>query len=139
MKISFKMLKSTGKYDFIKDEQSVNTHVDVDQTVDNPSDDILQIIFAPNPRTGYPSSDLSLLVSKRVAPEVRDYIQSRLAQPINLPAGAPDDQSAFATLKSQNLSGAALDDYYNDIAKFAQKAQEDLEVAKRTSVESKIE
>ncbi len=42
---------------------------------DNPEKQILGLIFAPDPLTGMPSSDISIYLSDKTNPQVRDYIQ----------------------------------------------------------------
>ena len=41
-------------------------------------DDIQRVIFAPDPKTGIPRSDLGIILSKDSRPEVADYIQRSL-------------------------------------------------------------
>lgn len=83
-------------YSFIQDDDAVNVpHHFVSEEVFDPGDEILELIFAPDPLTGFPASDLGLLVRRRQADEVYTYIQEKLMQPIPQVIGAPDADTAL--------------------------------------------
>lgn len=65
----------------------------------NEEDTLLSVIFAPNPRTGLPSSDVAVYLSKKTNPAVREFIANNLLRPTNarnlLPADFSEDLSDF--------------------------------------------
>lgn len=46
-------------------------------------DDVLDTIFAPDPVTGIPRSDLAIVMSKSTAPEIGQYIRDQLMRPVD--------------------------------------------------------
>lgn len=45
-------------------------------------DEVGELIFAPDPRTGIPRSDLALIMSNSARPEVAEYIRQTLQRPL---------------------------------------------------------
>ena len=43
---------------------------------------LLKLVYAPNPRTGLPSSDLSVLVSDSVPEDVANWVRTQLLNPL---------------------------------------------------------
>lgn len=127
MKYSFNQLKSTGRYSFISDESSVNVHTPSKVDIQINHDHIVDVIFAPDPFTGYPSSDLGLLMSEKTKPEIQDYIKNYLCKPVQLPHGAPDPDIALDTLQSKDLSGRRYEEYVKGLQAYALKASQELE------------
>lgn len=64
------------------------------------ADDLQRAIFAPDPITGIPRSDLGLILSKDCRPEVAQYIQNTLMRP-RADKVAPDADMALAAVKSR--------------------------------------
>lgn len=52
-------------------------------SVELPGDDLLLTIFAPDPLTGVPRSDLGIVMSKDNSPEVSQFIRDNLMRPLN--------------------------------------------------------
>lgn len=70
----------------------------VKRTYDNvalPGDDLLLTIFAPDPLTGVPRSDLGIVMSKDKSPEVAQYIRDNLMHPVT-DNSVPLDDADFA-------------------------------------------
>jgi len=77
-----------------------------------------QVIFAPDPITGIPRSDLGLIMSKDTAPEVSQYIRDHLMQPASTPQLlGSDDDSANLALASVKLTSQSFDDYAEGLRK----------------------
>lgn len=67
--------------------------------------ELVSLIFAPDPRTGLPRSDLSVIMSKDSAPEVAQYIRDNLMQVRSEGVSAGDDADlALASIKSREES-----------------------------------
>lgn len=64
-------------------------------SVELPGDDLLLTIFAPDPLTGVPRSDLGIVMSKDKSPEVAQFIRDNLQRPIN-DNSVPSDDADFA-------------------------------------------
>lgn len=65
----------------------------VSPVMDN--DDILGTIFAPDPVTGIPRSDLAIVLSKCSAPEISQYIRDQLMRPVDTGVSCDDAQLAL--------------------------------------------
>lgn len=74
--------------------------------VDKTSDEMTKLIFAPDPITGNPSSDIGLIMSKQAEPAVAEYIRTHLATPVQEVAGAstPDEAEACAPHRGETRS-----------------------------------
>lgn len=59
-------------------------------------DAIITEIFAPDPDTGLPSSDLHLVLNKDTRPEIRAYIEQNLMSPRSTSAESPADNPDVA-------------------------------------------
>lgn len=76
------------------------------EVVMNEGDDIFSIIFSVNPKTKLPDGDIVQFMSEKTSPEIRDYIQRQLMNPIDLPSdggkydGLDDDTIAAYTRHS---------------------------------------
>ena len=45
---------------------------------------LCSIIYAPDERTGLPSSDLAVMLTDKVNPQIKDWIQKQLMSPISV-------------------------------------------------------
>lgn len=74
--------------------------------VDKSNDEMTKLIFAPDPITGNPSSDIGLLMSKQAEPAVAEYIRTHLATPVQEVAGAstPDEAEACSPHRGESRS-----------------------------------
>lgn len=71
--------------------------------VDNSSDsDLMNVIFAPDPLTGFPRSDLAIVMSKDSNPVISEYIHDTLMKVKETGAAAPDADAAIVGVKSRN-------------------------------------
>lgn len=69
------------------------------------NDDILLTIFAPDPLTGVPRSDLGIVMSKDKSPEVAQYIRDTLMRPISDNSVRADDADfAISSVKDRRES-----------------------------------
>lgn len=73
-------------------------------------DRLISLVYATDPRTGLASSDLSILASDSVPPEIADFVRKNLMQPV---AAVPssfvngeqvDDDTLFALTRNINES-----------------------------------
>lgn len=72
---------------------------------------LLRIIFAPNPKSGFPDSSLAMYYNMNVAPEVRDFIGQTLLKPMNALKGT-SDELAMQSIKGRAAQyGEELDGY----------------------------
>lgn len=91
------------------------------QIVEKDEDDIMHLIFAPDPLTGMPRSDLAVIMSKDSAPEVAKYIQDTLLRPVVTegPSGTMDADEALDAMRNH---GESFETYANRIRELAQKS-----------------
>lgn len=79
----------------------------------NPSDTLLSIVYATDPRTGLPVGDLQYFVSDKANPQVKEFILNNLmsdvssARNISNPSGLSDD----ALLELSRGSDESVDSY----------------------------
>lgn len=66
---------------------------------------LMQHIFAPDPITGIPSSDLAFVLSKDAAPEVSQYIRDNLMRPIGNTSSCEDADAALDMTKMRRETG----------------------------------
>lgn len=83
-------VKRNSINDFFDCEDLVNTAEPIDNT--------LSLIFAPDPDTCVPRSDLAIMLSKSKVPELQQFIQDNLMQPVNDGSGFPDADTALETM-----------------------------------------
>lgn len=76
---------------------------EVVEKVDNSHDLLIDIIFAPNPVTGLPQSDIGIILSKDKNPEIANYIKENLLS--SRSSSSTDDvDEALATVKTPSMS-----------------------------------
>lgn len=81
--------------------------------------ELTKLIFAPDPVTGIPRSDLAVVMSKDTAPEVAQYIRDNLLSPMPESVSAGDDADlALAGIKQRDVS---FEDYANGLREVASK------------------
>lgn len=68
-------------FDRIKEVQSYKEDWLYDKVEQNSDNQILSLVFIPNPKTGRPDSTLSLMLSDKERPQVREFIQQNLFRP----------------------------------------------------------
>lgn len=96
--------------DIVKSSNDVpQSNVDIVQ-----QDSLLQEIFAPDPVTGKPRSDLHFVYSKDYNPVVSEYIRQNLARPINVGTVLDDPEDALILTKSR----------FEDLQEYSQRLQE---------------
>lgn len=93
-------------------------------------DGILKVIFAPDPITGKPRSDLALVFNKSVDPEISQYIKTHLMQARKRDALASDPDTAMELTKD---SFESVSSYYARLRSIA-----DASLQKPKTSESKI-
>ena len=74
-----------------------------------PGDELTESIFAPDPLTGVPRSDIALMMSKDTRPEVAQYIRDTLQQP-RQSISTDDPDFALSTIKDRRESIQAYAD-----------------------------
>lgn len=100
-------------------------------------DEMLDLIFAYNPRTGKPTNDISLLVNNNTAPEIRRYIDEQLRKDMRVSAPLEVDADMAAELARR--SGESAKDYIERMSNvvrsehFAQLQRDAIEVASRNA------
>lgn len=62
-------------------------------------DEIQQLLFAPDPDTGWPLSSMAIVLGKNTAQEVKDYINNYLATSHPSREQFPADDLAFASIQ----------------------------------------
>lgn len=77
------------------------------------------VVYAVNPVTGHPSSDIATVMSKDTNPEVARYIRDNLLQSRH-DSGTLDADEALASVKTQNMS---TEDYQNQLLRYIDKKQ----------------
>lgn len=83
----------------------VEVPTDVVQTNDDVS--FLINVFVPNHETGYPCSDLQMVVN-HVAPEVAEFIRQKLLQPVSSSRGVDSPDLAIEVMRGR---GESLENY----------------------------
>lgn len=83
---------------------------------------IIRAIFEPDPVTGWPSGAIAQYKSDN-SPEVRDFIERQLLQPISNPSSpAPD---ADIALEAMRQTGESIEDYFERLKKMARNEKEE--------------
>lgn len=80
-----------------------------------PTDDVLQLIFAPDPVTGIPRSDLAVMMSRDSQSEIAQYIRDVLLSPVQSNPGIDDSDFALEATKSRGESLAVYAERLRDI------------------------
>lgn len=105
------------------DELPMFNDIDVKES---PFDNVIKRIYAPDPVTKLPSSDVGVFLSADTPPDIRDFIQRNLmgeVTPVNFNVEGVDDDTIAELTRSSNESiaqyAARVNDYmqrhYNDV------------------------
>lgn len=97
---------------------------------DGVTDDVMREIFAPDPITGFPRSDLALMLSKDTAPEISQYIRDNImtgAGTQTASFGSDDDAAnmALEMTKTRYESVRAYSDRLRSIVEKSYEANKD--------------
>lgn len=109
-KVLIENAKRLPHYAHIKDDSRFDGSLQSLPQSPAENDDIVKLIFAPDPQTGIPRSDLGMLMAKQASPEVSKYIHDTLQKPIDSSVGAPDADTALSMAKEY---GESFEDYAN--------------------------
>lgn len=77
-------------------------------------DELLSVIYAPDPRTGLPSSDVAMLMKNKDNPEVQRYIQQRIQIHHESVAGAQSPDDAIQAIRK----------YREDVVSYANRLRD---------------
>lgn len=91
------------------------------------NDEMLSVLYAPDPVTGLPCSNAALLYKDKDKPEVQEYIQKRLFQVRQSVAGAESADDAISAIRG----------YHEDLASFGSRLRENF-FKPSTPVESEV-
>lgn len=116
----FKEFSHVEEKDIVKYRQPVDTLPLSDDT------ELDQLIFAPDPVTGIPRSDLAVMMSKDIAPEVSQYIQDHLmrSHAVASSLGATEEDADLALI-SVRAPGQSIDDYVNGLRELVARGNKD--------------
>lgn len=85
------------------------------------TDPLLVNIFAPDPQTGVPRSDLHIVLSKDSSPEISQYIRDNLMRPNNTDSSIDDADFAIASVKGRYETRQAFADRLRDLVQKSYK------------------
>lgn len=85
---------------------------------DASQDETLKMIFAPDPLTGCPRSDLTIMLSKDNRPEIADFIRNTLMQPLGKQSRTENADDALELTRSR---GETLQAYGDRLKEIVQK------------------
>lgn len=88
-------------------------------SINDRPDNLMSVIFAPDPETGLPRSDLAYVKSTDKNPEVAQYVRDNLLQS-HESGGTLDVDEALATVKTKSMSET---DYKNQLLRYIDKKQ----------------
>lgn len=117
-KENYKSFDYARRYDPVRSKCPVQ-EVNVDEENVVPKDSLLHTIYAPDPRTGLPTGDITYMVSDKVNPQVKQFILDNLmmdtssAKTPSVPDGISDD-ALFELSRGHNES---LADYVGRLNK----------------------
>lgn len=89
-------------------------------------DEMLSLIYAPDPVTGLPSNDVAMLLKNRDNPEIQRYIQQRLMIARDSVRGADNPDDALASIRA----------YKEDVIAYAQRMKDTFSPAEKVAGES---
>lgn len=89
---------------------------------------LLEVIYAPDEKTGLPSSDIAVFMSPKTSSEVRQYIQQNLMQTVTPVKSQFVSDVDFETAVSlQRGMSESLSDYASRVSAFAHEQQKLIE------------
>ena len=111
-------MQSDFLYSYLKPEKRLNRlfQDDDDKEVVNTDNPLHTLIFAADPITGLPRSDLQIIMSKDSNPEVANYIRDNLLSPHNS-GGTDNPDEALVCTRTQAQS---LTELKRDIVGFVE-------------------
>lgn len=116
--------KNLGVYT-VKSDVPVDEKGEEFVSLQNP---LLEVIYAPDEKTGLPSSDIAVFMSPKTSPEVRQYIQQNLMQTVTPVKSQFASEVDFDTAVSlQRGMSETLSDYASRVSAFAQEQQKLIE------------
>lgn len=86
-------------------------------------DRLVQLVYAPDERTGLASSDLNVLVSDSVNPQIAEWVRSQILRPVGFAPSSikngqqVDDDTLFALTRDMNESQSSYVDRVNGLLK----------------------
>ena len=87
-------------------------HVPVDSVQESKDDNMLGVIFTPDPVTGFPSSDFTSNLNGITNPEVLNFVRTVLQSPVTGLTGTDDPELAEELTYRR---GESRDDYLNRV------------------------
>lgn len=110
-KLTINQLREYPEYSNLPDDaQDERKHSFLSDHVKLELDPILALIYAPDPVTGIPRSDVALEYSSDVSDELHQYIRSVLQQPRQSSSAGDDPDLALASIKDLRESN---EEYFN--------------------------
>lgn len=107
MNISLDQLKLFPEYRNIKSLEKPDSRAVTFRTEVDP---IVKLIYAPDPETGLPRSDVGLAYSSSISDELSQFIRTSLQQPLpDLGSAGDDPEMALAAVRSRQES---IDSYF---------------------------
>lgn len=71
------------------------------EVIDSTDNELTQLLFAPDPETGIPRSDIAVLMSRDTRPEIANYIRDNLLRPRQHSAGVDNADIALELTQSR--------------------------------------
>lgn len=123
-----KQIRFLQRVNFVPEFPCVPEYEKKEVCIRNKFDDLLDIIYSIDPRTGTPRGDLAVFMSKDANPEIRDFIQQNLMMEMpNVEGSGLVMSDALRNSFTKNITD-------DDIAEFSRNAGETSEdYAKRLS------
>ena len=109
-----KEIRNLPHYSFVENAAYVGRKVEKKTEIDD-HDPLLDIIFAPDPLTGVPRSDLALIMSKDTSPEVSRFIQDTLMRPGDPLSSVDDPDFALDACRQRGESDLAYADRLREL------------------------
>ena len=100
------------------DKSLYNSYNDIQLNDCKEEDEVLGLIFAPDPQTGVPRSDLALMLSRDTAPEIAQYIRDTLMRTQGQSSSVGDDPDL--ALKLTKFRKETLFEYGTRLREFVQ-------------------
>ena len=100
------LICSFPAFNFIKGRADIECSLS-EKKVDA-TDQLFDVVYAPDPWTRLPQSDIAVYLSDKVDPAIKEFVAANLLQPHSCPDGVPDVQSEllFDLVRGDNESVA---------------------------------
>lgn len=89
-------------------------------------DEMMSLVYAPDPITGIPSNDIAMMLKNRDNPDVQRYIQQRLQVARESYKGAENPDDALTAIRA----------YKEDVVAYAKRMKEEFSPAEKFAGES---